>query len=99
MLQSRCIKNNDGEVLLDEDKIKERWKEYFEELLNVENDRIQRAVQQREVRDVRDIREEEARDAMIKMKNNKAAGPDNISIEVWKCLGREGIEWLTKLFG
>ena len=44
--QSRCIKNNDGEV---------RWKEYFEELLIVENDRIQRSVRQSAVADVRDI--------------------------------------------
>ena len=77
----RCIKSNDGEVLLDDDKIKERWKEYFEELLNVENDRVQRDVQQREVRDVRDISEDEVKDAMRKMKNNKAAGPNNILIE------------------
>ena len=97
--QIRCIKNKDGEVLLDDDKIKGRWKEYFEELLNVENDRIQRDVQQREIRDVQAISEEEVRDAMRKMKNNKAVGPDNIPIEAWKCLGREGIEWLTKLYG
>ena len=68
-------------MLLDDDKIKERWKEYFEELLNVENDRVQRDVQQREVRDVRDISEDEVKDAMRKMKNNKAAGPNNILIE------------------
>ena len=97
--QIRCIKNKDGEVLLDDDKIKGRWKEYFEELLNVENDRIQRDVQQREIRDVQAISEEEVRDAMRKMENNKAVGPDNIPIEAWKCLGREGIEWLTKLYG
>ena len=36
---------------------------------------------------------------MRKMKNNKAVGLDNIPIEAWKCIGREGIEWLTKLFG
>ena len=81
MSQIRCIKNKDGEVLLDDDKIKGRWKEYFEELFNVENDRIQRDVQQREIRDVQDISEEEVRDAMRKMKNNKAVGPDNIPIE------------------
>ena len=68
-------------------------------MLNVENDRIQRNVQQSEVRGVRDISEEEVRDAMRKMKNNTAAGPDNIPNEAWKCLGREGIEWLTKLYG
>ncbi|XP_021984724.1 uncharacterized protein LOC110880519 [Helianthus annuus] len=28
----------------------------------------------------------------------KAVGPDNIPIEVWKCLGEEGVHWLTILF-
>ena len=79
--QIRCIKNKDEEVLLDDDKIKERWKEYFEELLNVENYRIQRYVQQREVRDTQDISEEAGRDAMRKMKNDNAVGSDNIPIE------------------
>jgi len=32
------------------------------------------------------------------MKSGKAAGPDCIPIEIWKCLGVEGIEWLTELF-
>ena len=36
---------------------------------------------------------------MRKMKNNKAVKPDNIPIEAWKYLGREGIEWRTKLYG
>ncbi|KAL0906290.1 hypothetical protein M5K25_024773 [Dendrobium thyrsiflorum] len=32
------------------------------------------------------------------MKCGKAVGPDDIPIEVWKCLGEDGISWLTKLF-
>lgn len=32
------------------------------------------------------------------MENGKAVGPDGIPIEVWKCLGEEGVLWLTKLF-
>jgi hypothetical protein len=28
----------------------------------------------------------------------KAVGPDNIPIEVWKCLEDEGVRWLTVLF-
>ena len=32
------------------------------------------------------------------MKTRKAVGPDEIPIEVWKCLGEFGIKWLTKLF-
>ena len=32
------------------------------------------------------------------MKTSKACGPDEIPIEVWKCLGDVGIRWLTQLF-
>jgi hypothetical protein len=32
------------------------------------------------------------------MKGGKAMGPDDIPIEVWRCLGARAIVWLTKLF-
>ncbi|KAL6557759.1 Protein Ycf2 [Orobanche minor] len=33
-----------------------------------------------------------------KMGSKKAEGPDGIPIEVWRCLGERGIDWLTMLF-
>ena len=36
--------------------------------------------------------------ALKKMKSNKALGPDDILIEAWKCLGKKGVAWLTRLF-
>ncbi|PKA52309.1 integrator complex subunit 11 [Apostasia shenzhenica] len=36
--------------------------------------------------------------ALKKMKHKKAVGPDNIPIDVWQCLGDEGVSWLTRLF-
>ena len=35
---------------------------------------------------------------MRKMKSEKAIGLDLIAVEVWKCLGEVGLDWLTKLF-
>ncbi|KAK3549648.1 hypothetical protein QTP86_005387 [Hemibagrus guttatus] len=32
------------------------------------------------------------------MKSGKAVGPDDIPVEVWKCLGEAGVEFLTSLF-
>jgi len=32
------------------------------------------------------------------MKVRKVIGPDNISMEIWKSLGEEGLEWLTNFF-
>ena len=35
---------------------------------------------------------------MKRMKNGKAVGPDDIPVEVWKCLGEIALEFLTKLY-
>ena len=32
------------------------------------------------------------------MKNGKTVGLDNIPMKIWKCLGEQGLEWLTELF-
>jgi len=44
------------------------------------------------------ISTDEIKEAMRKMPNGKAEGPDQIPVEVWKCLHEEGLEWLTELF-
>ena len=33
-----------------------------------------------------------------RMKKGKAVGPDELPVEVWKCMGKMGIEFLTRLF-
>ena len=47
---------------------------------------------------VRRIQESEVKEALKRMKGDKAMGSDGIPIEVWKCLGDNAIVWLTKLF-
>ena len=32
------------------------------------------------------------------MKSGKAVGPDDMSVEVWKCLGDVSVDFLTRLF-
>ena len=97
LTQIRQVKDNHGLVLAEEDEIKSRWETYFEGLLNEENPRavfedglpneaVTTAVTRREVEQ-----------AVRKLKNGKAAGPDKIPVEVWKSLGEEGIDILWDL--
>jgi len=44
------------------------------------------------------ITKDEIKEALKKMTNGKAEGPDQIPVEVWKCLGEEGLERLTQFF-
>ncbi|KAK3552217.1 hypothetical protein QTP86_005984 [Hemibagrus guttatus] len=59
-----------------------------------QRDRDGKDVQQK----VDKIRKDEVRKALKRMKSGKAVGPDDIPVEVWKCLGEAAVEFLTSLF-
>ncbi len=42
MQHVKMIKDADGNILTREDNILKRWKEYFEDLMNIENERERR---------------------------------------------------------
>jgi hypothetical protein len=85
----------------DED-IKRRWREYFDDLFNGENEsstiELDDSSDDTSRRFVRRIQEAEVRETLKRMKGGKAMGPDGIPIEVWRGLGDIAIVWLTKLF-
>ncbi|KAK3523598.1 hypothetical protein QTP70_002716 [Hemibagrus guttatus] len=86
-------------VLTSEESVQRRWKEYFEELMNEENEREKRVEGVNSVeQEVDKIRKDEVRKALKRMKSGKAVGPDDIPVEVWKCLGEAAVEFLASLF-
>ncbi|KAK3533362.1 hypothetical protein QTP70_018785 [Hemibagrus guttatus] len=95
----RVIKDRDGRVLTSEESVQRRWKEYFEELMNEENEREKRVEGVNSVEQKVDkIRKDEVRKTLKRMKSGKAVGPDDIPVEVWKCLGEAAVEFLANLF-
>lgn len=99
------IKTVDGNVVQDDTKIEERWREHFKELLNVGK------VDERKGRVVENIREEENRSenlgqiskneigyALKKTKGGKSPGLDSIQVEMLKKGGNCVVEWLRRLF-
>ena len=89
--------------------IKDKWEVYFQNLFNQgrpENTSkstsaesgAEDRTQGMQWNKIRIISREEVKDALRKMGRAKAVGADNIPIEVWKCLGDVGIQWLTTLF-
>jgi len=96
--QTRQIKSEDGDVLVKDEEIMKRWQTYFTRLMNEENPREAREeVQEYNLDEIEAFTEAEVRSALKKMKNGKAVGPDNLPIEVWKCLGEEGITFLCEM--
>ncbi|XP_070045687.1 uncharacterized protein [Nicotiana tomentosiformis] len=102
--QVRCIKDEEGKVLVEEACIRRIWQEYFHRLLNEEGDRdgvlgeLENSESRRDFRFCRCIKCEEVNVAIRKMSRGKATGPDEILMEFWKEAGRVGLEWLTFLF-
>ena len=84
-------------ILRDLDMIIGRWKGYFDKLLNEENPRsiFDDGVPNKGL--TQGISRNEVNVAISRMKNGKATGMDGIPVEVWKCLGEEGIDMLWDL--
>ncbi|KAK3534605.1 hypothetical protein QTP86_016752 [Hemibagrus guttatus] len=80
--QVRVIKDRDGRVVTSEESVQRRWKEYFEELMNEENEREKRVQGVNSVEQKVDkIRKDEVRKALKRM-SGKAVGPDDIPVEI-----------------
>lgn len=93
----RQIKDENGNAIRKEADIIKRWEQYFEKLLNEENERCLRGDGDPNYGVVTEVRREEVVMALEKMKWGKAVGPDEVPIEAWKVLGEEGIDVLWNL--
>ena len=95
----RVIKDENGNVVVNSEALLTRWKEYFEKLMNEENNRDPRTEEAEVVnKEVNCVSKEKMKNALRKMKNGKAVGTDELPVEVWKCMGKIGRKLLTRLF-
>jgi hypothetical protein len=102
IIQVKCIKDETEQLIIKDEDIKNRWREYFDKLFN--GDSVSSSIELDISSDdlnrhfVRSIQESEVKDALKRMKEGKAMGPDGIPIKVWRSFGDVAIVWLTKLF-
>ena len=95
----RVIKDENGNVMINSEAVLKRWKQYFEKLMNKENNREPRTEKPEVVNEeINCVSRDEVKNALRRMKKGKAVGPDELPVEVWKCTGKMGIEFLTRLF-
>ena len=99
MYSTRVIKNENSNVMVNLEAVLKRWKEYFEKLMNEESNRKPSTEETEEVNEkVNCVSREEVKNALRRMKKGKAVGPNKLPVEVWKCMGKMGINFLTRLF-
>ena len=94
----RVIKDKNGNVMVSSEAVLKRWKEYFQKLMNKENDRDPRTEEAEVVNEEVNCVSREVKNPLRRMKKGKAVGPDELPVEVWKSMGEMGIKFLTKLF-
>ena len=83
----RVIKDEKGNVMVNSEAVLKKWKEYFKKLMNEENNRESRTEEAEVVNEeVNWVGREEVKNALRRMKKGKTVGPDELSIEVWKCM-------------
>ncbi|XP_063389078.1 uncharacterized protein LOC134674852 [Cydia fagiglandana] len=81
---NKYIKNKLGHLLTSNDAINNRWKEYFEELLNEEFPSESLPHLPPVCGPINHIQPDEIKKAISNMKCHKAMGPDNIPADLWK---------------
>jgi hypothetical protein len=91
IIQVKCIKDETERLLIKDEDIKNRWREYFNKFfdedsgsssieLDISSDDLNKKFMRR-------IQESEVKDALKKIKEGKLMGPDGIPIEVWRSFG------------
>ena len=91
------MKGDNGELLVSEEQVSDRWREYFEKLLNEENE-WNDELSAKYVEGPADmISNEEVRQAIQDLKVRKAAGPSGVTGEMIKAAGEQAVDWLTSI--
>ena len=95
----RVLKGENSNVIVNSEEVLKRWKEYFEKLMNEENNKDPKTEEAEVVNEeVNCVSREEVNNALRRIKKGKIAEPHELPIEVWKCMGKMGIKFLTRLF-
>ena len=95
---TNCLKGDNGELLVSEEQVSDRWREYFEKLLNEENDWNDELSAEYVEGPADMINKEEVRQAIQDLKVRKAAGPSGVTGEMIKTAGEQAVNWLTSIY-
>ena len=81
--QVQVMKNENANVMVNTEAVLKRWKEYFEKLMNEENNKDPRTEVAEVVNEeVNCVSREEVKNGLRSMKKDKAVGPDELQVEV-----------------
>ena len=98
VLHMKVIKDENGNVMINLEAVLKRWKKYFKKLMNEENNREPWTEEAEVVNEEVNCVSREVKNTLRRMKKGKAVGSDELPVKIWKCMGKMGIMFLTRLF-
>lgn len=90
----RFINDERGDMLTEDERIRERWRAYFEGLFNEENPYRELEGGMKNEEDVPEVERAEVAEAIRAIKRNRAPGPDDLQPEAWKYAGEDAVDLL-----
>lgn len=93
-----AINDEIGRLLMEHAEVTERWRRHFDKIANVEFPHPRIEPPPPIPGPIPRITKGEVEEAVRKMKNGKACGPDDVPADFWKLTGSRGIAWLTNIF-
>ena len=94
---TNCLKGDNGELLVCKEQVSDRWRGYFEKLLNEENEWNDELSAEYVGGPADMISKEEVRQAIQDLKVRKAAGPSGVTGEMIKAAGEQAVSWLISI--
>ncbi|XP_064090700.1 uncharacterized protein LOC135204418 [Macrobrachium nipponense] len=95
--EAGIIKHEIGNIFIEEEEVKRRWRDHFSQLLNNESECEELENVSPVEEPIANIRENDVENAIKKGKVNKAAGKSEVTIEMIKASGNLDREWLHTL--
>ena len=98
VIGEKCVRNDQGEMALDDEAKKSAWQEHYQRLLNVEFpwDPDSLSAADPILGPSKHITKKMTKDAVSRSKSGKAAGPSGIVAEMLKSSGESCIPYLTQ---
>ena len=97
VLGANFIRDRQGDIMVESEKVLDRWREYFNNLLNEENPSTLEEVPPVEG-PLDNVTRDEVQTAMRKLKAGKAAGPSEVTTEMFTMAGDVGTDMLLEVF-
>jgi len=94
-----CVKDSNGILVAEQEKLLEVWRKYFQSLLNEEFDWNKDGLEASDPVEgpAEEFTASEVRAAIAKMKSGKSVGPSGIAAEMLKAAGEDGVRWVTDI--